>query len=180
MLFLHGAGDPTQEDGSFAFLNRLATQFGLKQTDVIAPTMPNPETPDAADWMQAISSHLELIGESSVVMTHSLGGSCALQAFAHGASTSNVAQLILVAAPHWGKDPDWSAQSFMLPPRYSRTLRSIDAIDLVYSSDDEVVPIQHMYKYLEEIPCAKGYEVQGADHSFTRGDLAVFATLLEA
>ncbi len=178
LLFLHGAGDPTAADGSFTLLQGLIRRIDLSDTQVSVPIMPNPDSPDATAWSKAISSEISNLTEEAVIVTHSLGGSCTLQALSSGPPISIVKRLILIAPPHWGIDPDWSAESFILPKDYANGLKWLASIDFVYSEEDEVVPIQHMHYYLDDISWATSHTLSGVDHSFTQGDISALETLL--
>ena len=170
---MHGAGDPRQADGSFRFLQRLDC------TQPLAPVMPDPDHPDAGAWAEAITDEINKLDDGAVIVTHSLGGSCALAALAAMPQPPVLSALILVAAPHWGKDPDWSAASFVLPTDYAQRIRSIAPIHLVYSADDEVVPLTHMRYYAEELTWAQQHVLHGVDHTFIHGSIDVVQRLIQ-
>jgi len=179
VLFLHGAGNPEADDGSFVLLRRLMDEDSLETERVIAPILPKPDAPDSAEWVAAISDHITRLEAATTIITHSLGGSCCLHALASQPPSPYVRHLILVAAPHWGTDPDWSAASFVLPDHYHKDLHWIETIDLVYSNSDEIVPIQHMSLYQSDLPRARTHVISDSNHTFRHGDLAMLIALLK-
>lgn len=178
-MFIHGAGDPTADDGSFRLLDRLRPTVEQQGAKCFAPTLPQPESPDAKTWCAAITEEIIKLEAGSTLLAHSVGGSCALAALASQPGLGKISYLILVATPHWGRDPNWSARSFVLEPEYAERLQHIDSIHLVYSSDDEVVPISHMSFYSEEIPQAKRHALSGVGHIFAEGDISPLENLVE-
>lgn len=113
-------------------------------------------------------------------MAHSFGGSCTLAALTSLATEKRVARLILVSAPHWGKDPNWPSSAFSLEPNYETRLANVDCIDLVYSRDDDVVPTSHLNYYLEELDSANSYLLSGTGHTFVQGHIGVIAHLVSS
>ncbi len=179
VLFLHGAGNPKAADGSFVLLQRLLDEGDLAAEKVMSPILPNSDAPDSAEWVAAISDHIAQLEATTTIITHSLGGSCCLHALASQPPSPHVRYLILVAAPHWGTDPDWSAASFVLPDNYHKDLYWIETIDLVYSNTDEIVPIQHMILYQSDLPQAQTHVISDSDHTFRHGDLSTLIALLK-
>ncbi len=177
ILFVHGAGDPNQDDGSFRFLERLKVPG---KTQVNAPQLPNPDRPDASAWTEAIANEIRALDDAPTILTHSLGGSCTLAALSSMEPKPAIDSLILVAAPHWGRDPNWSAESFVLPKDYSNGLACFESIHLVYSEDDEVVPVTHMYSYLEDLPWAHSHLLKGVSHTFISGNIEKVDELLSS
>ena len=180
LLFLHGAGAPDTKNASFVLLQRLIDDVGLDHSNVSAPRLPNPHSPCAPEWVESISSHLSNLRNATTVLTHSLGGSCCLHALSSLPLIPNIKHLVLVAMPHWGKDPQWSTESFMLPARYYENLQWLDSIDLVYSVADEVVPIEHMHYYHRELSWAKTLQLDGVDHNFGQGAISTLSGLMKS
>ena len=160
-------------------LQRLMAEGSLGVERIIAPLLPNPDAPDSAKWVAAISDHIARLETTTTIVTHSLGGSCCLHALAAGPPSPHVKHLILVATPHWGKDPDWSAASFVLPDNYQAKLHEVETIDLVYANEDEIVPIRHMKLYQSDLAKARAHVIFDAGHIFKRGDLSVLITLIK-
>lgn len=171
-LFVHGAGDPDAEDGSFRLLERLKRAADLAHNDWVAPILPNPETPNGALWAEELTVLLNELEDGSTVIAHSFGGCCTLAALAGLPRDNKAKRLILVAMPHWGIDPDWPSSAFSLPREYADHLVGSCSVDLFYSTDDDIVPVSHLDHYLKEIPFAKGHILNGTGHSFGSGDIS--------
>jgi hypothetical protein len=102
-----------------------------------------------------------------LLIGHSLGGSVLLKYLAEGTDPRPIAGLFLVAVPCWGKR-DWELE-YTLPEDFASHLPPISQIFMYHSRHDEVVPFSHLRRYQEQLPQATIRELDGKEHSFTRG-----------
>ena len=98
-LFVHGAGDPNAEDGSFRLLDRLKPALVLPEGKCVVPLLPRPETPDGRVWTDEIVSALSALDDGATVLAHSFGGSCTLAALSAMPMELRIARLTLWQFP---------------------------------------------------------------------------------
>jgi uncharacterized protein len=163
VLFIHGAGDPRQPEGSGQLADYLARELG-DALHVIAPTMPEPDDPHYRPWRDEIERQLSELGDDVLLVGHSFGGSVLLKYLAEGTYQRPIAGLFLVSVPFWGSD----FADFALPEDFAAHLPSAP-IFLYHSRDDPEVPVSHMRRYLEHLPHATSRVIEGSQHSFTDG-----------
>jgi hypothetical protein len=65
------AGNPEADDGSFVLLRRLMDEGDLAAEKVMAPILPNPDAPDSAEWVAAISDHITQLAAATTIITAS-------------------------------------------------------------------------------------------------------------
>ena len=163
VLFIHGAGDPRQPEGSGQLVDYLVSELGDGFT-VIAPTMPEPDDPHYRPWRDAIERQLSELGDDVLLVGHSFGGSVLLKYLAEGSYQRPIAGLFLVSVPFWGSDfPD-----FALPTDFAAHLPAAP-IFLYHSRDDPEVPASHLRRYQEHLPHATSRVIDGSQHAFTDG-----------
>jgi predicted alpha/beta hydrolase family esterase len=168
VLFIHGAGNKRNPDGSGNLIAYLQDQLG-SDYEVLAPDMPDPDHPQYAAWRTQIEKALAALSDGAMLIGHSVGGSVLLKCLACGAYHKHVAGLFLVAAPYWGKDADWQIDEFMLPEKFAANLPEIAQIFLYHSRHDEEVPFAHLGYYQEQLPQATARALDGHEHAFTDG-----------
>ena len=163
VLFLPGAGDPHDPEGSVHLANYLVRELG-DAYDVRAPTMPNFDDPDYPSWRDAIAAHLAELDGRPILVGHSFGGSVLLKHLAEGTYHEPIAGLFLVSTPFWGSD----FPSAALPDDFAAHLPSTPTF-LYHSRDDPEIPLSHLRRYEEHLPNATSRVIDGSQHSFTDG-----------
>ncbi len=176
VLFLPGAGDPNDPEGSAHLAGYLARELG-DAYDVRAPIMPNFEDPDYRSWRDAIEAHLAELGPDPIVVGHSFGASVLLKFLAEGTYRERIAGLFLVSTPFWGSQ----FPTFALPDDFAAAVSDIPTF-LYHSRDDPEIPLSHLRRYQEHLPNATSRVIEGSEHSFIHGlpelvrDIQVFST----
>lgn len=131
--------------------------------NIFLPEMPNPESPDCAEWLKRISKVVELHEGDVCLVGHSLGGSIALQYVARSSRLRHK-RVFAVAAPFWsGHDQDWQCDQFRLLDDDIAAL-SLCKIYLYHGTEDEIVPFSHMAEYVAMFPRALTRSYSGMSH----------------
>ena len=166
VLFIHAAGKKSHPLGSGKLIASLKAQLG-SDYEVLAPDMPDPDHPGYKAWRDQIEQELGKLNADVLLIGHSFGGSVLLKSMAEGTYQRPIAGLFLVAVPCWGKR-DWELE-YTLPEDFASHLPPISQIFMYHSRHDEVVPFSHLRRYQEQLPQATVRELDGKEHSFTRG-----------
>lgn len=168
ILFIHSAGPQGVHEGSDFLVSYLRNTLGADY-EVLSPMMPNPENPHFNSWKVKLEKALASIeGDNVFLVGHSLGGSVILKVLSESILKKNISGLFLVAVPYWGS-AHWNVDEFKLKQNFMLTLPHINEVFLYHSSDDEVVPLEHMIYYAEKIPNAKIRALNRTGHLFSKG-----------
>lgn len=170
VLFIHSAGTQSDTEGSGPFLHALRKQLGPSLA-MHAPIMPNPDSPEAAPWLEALARHVAERRSPFVLAGHSLGGSMILKYLAENPIPPLLRGVVSVAAPFW-RAPDWEVPEYALPPDAGAALAAVEQLVLYHSRDDEVVAFDHLDRYASLLPHAVVRPVDGRGHLFGNGDIA--------
>jgi predicted alpha/beta hydrolase family esterase len=166
ILFIQGAGNMHEPDGSGRLAAYLASELGSSYR-VIAPEMPGADDPRYRPWRDRIAQQLEAIDKDVIVVGHSFGGSVVLKYFAEGLYHRPVRALFLISVPDWGPD-GWAYEEFAVPDDVASRLPT-SRIFLYHSRDDREVPFAHLAYYQEHLPTATARAIAGSEHSFVEG-----------
>jgi len=126
--------------------------------------MPNANDPDYRSWRDAIETHLVDLGDNTLLVGHSFGGSVLLKYLAEDTYQEPIAALFLVATPFWGP----GFRDFALPDDFAVALKGIPIV-LYHSRDDPEIPVSHLRRYQEHLPNATSRLIDGSEHSFIHG-----------
>jgi len=168
VLFVQGAGDKDEPDGSGRLIAYLQNALGDGYA-VLAPDMPEAATdPRYGPWAGRIEEELAVMGVRPILVGHSLGASVLLRWLAEGGYGRPVGGLFLVATPDWGPG-GWDYAEFAVPDGFAATLPPIDRMVLYHGRDDAVVPFMHLGWYAKRLPEALVRELDDGGHSFPGG-----------
>ncbi|MGH6923955.1 MAG: alpha/beta fold hydrolase [Propylenella sp.] len=167
VLFIHSSGPQSDTEGSGRLVTALRSAL-LRNINLSAPLMPDPDDPNAAAWSKAIGEHLAAVDKPFVLVGHSLGGSAILQYLALHDAPSGMKGVVSIAAPFWGAN----MREWTLPPGFATRLSRLPRLVLYHSRDDDEVPIAHVDRYAAAIPTAIVRKVDGRGHLFDDGDVA--------
>jgi uncharacterized protein len=175
VLFVHGGGE-----GAHAADEKLAQS--LRQAlgegyTVIHPQMPNEDAPEYAAWKDQILRELAALDGKVMAAGHSLGASVWLKVLAEESLTDKIAGIFLVAAPYWGAE-DWEVDDYKLHDDFAAKIPKVP-IYLYHSTDDAVVPFEHMAMYWQKLPKANVRIMNGRDHQLNNDLSAVAADMLQ-
>lgn len=181
-LFIHCAGEQApgeaeaRSQGSGPLLARLRAD--LPDWEIVAPVMPEPDTPRWEPWRDAVRAELAARPGIRALVGHSLGGSVLAKVLAEDGAPPDLKGLALVAAPYWGADPDWDGGGFTLPPDLGARLAGLP-VHLFHAKNDGLVPSWRQERYALELPGAFAHALSGGGHWF-RGGAPGLAAALDA
>lgn len=168
VLFIHSAGTQEEGEGSSGLVKYLEAELSTS-FQVIAPKMPEPEDPQYDRWKKALKEEITSLDDGAVLVGHSIGGSVLFKFLTEEELGKSFSKLITVAAPFWGSDSEWKVESFALPEDFVSRSSLLPHVVLLHSIDDDVVPFDHLEKYMENIPSATVRQLSGNDHVFQEG-----------
>lgn len=168
VFFVHAAGDPRHPQGSGRLIDYLGSELGSDYR-VLAPTMPDPDSPRYVPWRDRIEDELAMLDGSGdvILIGHSVGGSVLLKYLTEGAFLRPIRGLFLVSVPWWGPE-GWDYEEFAFPNDFGARLPAAP-IFLYQSRDDPEVPFAHLALYEERLPDAASRALPGSEHSFIDG-----------
>ncbi|WP_185960059.1 alpha/beta hydrolase [Planococcus soli] len=168
VLFIHSAGPQGEREGSTGLLRYLEDELG-SGFQVIAPKMPNPEDPQYATWKVKLKEEIAALDDGAVLVGHSIGGSALFKFLSEEELGKSFAKVITIAAPFWGINSDWELENFTLAENFVSRSSLLPDVVLFHSIGDDIVPFNHMGKYMENIPNATVRQLTGSDHVFQDG-----------
>lgn len=130
-------------------------------TEFYCPNMPrgnaNPYYPE---WEIFFSKLLEELNENIVLVGCSIGGIFLAKYLSEHRIDNNIVSLYLVASPYEREDgaEEYIQRQFELREDLKHIYNNTNKITLLFSKDDDCVPISNINKYKQELPNAK-YEV---------------------
>jgi predicted alpha/beta hydrolase family esterase len=137
LILVHGYGGSPEENW-FPWLKAEAEKLGL---EVIAPAMPNTNTPQLAEWLPHLQAVIGMPDEKTYLIGHSLGGTIILRYLESLAPGQKIGGAILVAA-FGGKIHFSELNNFTEAPwDDERIKQATDTLILINSDDDPHVPL---------------------------------------
>lgn len=165
VLFIQGAGE-----GAYAEDKKLSNN--LQQLlgsiyDVHFPKMKNEEEADYATWIEQITRELKSLGDDVILVGHSIGASVLIKFLSEQKVASSVAGTFLVASPFWGGENGWKYDGFetLELPSKAKSILPVDMpLFFYHSSDDEIVPFDHLSLFAKEFPKATIRKMKTGGH----------------
>ncbi|MHA7101339.1 alpha/beta hydrolase [Roseivirga pacifica] len=167
LIFIHAAGPQGVNEGSTNLLQFLKQNLG-ESMEIIAPEMPTPEDPNAADWMDTLDAAIHKVDERIILMGHSLGASIIFKYLSERKCENGICGIISLAAPYWGLS-DWQSEQFTISCYLKETINPSIPIRLYHDFADDMVPYQHVNTYATALPQAELIGVTGQGHLFENG-----------
>ena len=121
--------------------------------DVLLPHMPKTSDARYTEWSIYFSKIAPLLDDNVILIGHSLGGIFLAGWLSINDFPKKIKAVILIAAP-FNDETTESLGDFFLPAYLEGLRQSSDAIFLLYSKDDPVVPFSELEKYQEDVPNA--------------------------
>lgn len=177
VLFVHSAGPQGLGEGSSALLAGLKASLP-PQTELVAPQMPDPDSPEAEPWIAACRSAISGVKGDLILVGHSLGGSIILQTLAQSGLPKTLLGVVTLASPFWNA-PDWQVESFALSAQEAGKLNSLPRLVLVQGDADEMVAADHPERYKALLPIAEIRRLAGVDHEAASAGPALAGIIAE-
>ncbi|MCM3611799.1 alpha/beta hydrolase [Planococcus sp. MERTA32b] len=173
VLFIHSGGPQGDQQGSSGLLRHLKNELGPGY-EVSAPRMPDPENPKYSEWRNVLKEELAALEDGSILIGHSIGGSALFKILSEEELGKTFEKVISIAAPFWGMNEEWQLEDFHLVEDFSSRSSLLPDVVLFHSIGDDIVPFEHMERYMENLPKATVRQIPGNDHIFLDGlpDLA--------
>lgn len=165
ILFVHSAGPQSDNKGSHGIICHLEKTLGDRY-DIITPS--NSDN-DYTHWKYQLDKAFEKLNDNVIIIGHSLGASLLLKYLSEQNITQKIHSFHAIAAPYWSFDEDWQNDSYELIQNYQKKLPEIGYKCFYHGTNDKVVPIIHVKRYLEDMPYSKVVIVQEQDHYFLNG-----------
>jgi len=160
ILFIQGGGEGAYEEDKKLTVS-LQHVLGGSYT-VIYPKMPNEEDPNYESWKSAFDKELEKIEGRVVLAGHSVGGFLLLRYLSEKKIHQEIAGLCFVAIPFLGEG-GWQYEGMALDPDFAANLPDAPLF-FYHSTNDEVVPFEHLDLYARKLPLAKIRRIIGRGH----------------
>jgi len=122
--------------------------------EVLVPRMPNTTNAKYSEWSIWFEKIIPLLKNNMILVGHSLGGIFLAKYLSENEMPKKIRATVLVAAPYEELESEELA-SFSLPKSLSRFNDQVKKILLIQSKDDVVVPLDHVYKYQNDLPNSK-------------------------
>jgi hypothetical protein len=169
LLYIHGGMTFKTKDNYINYLktrNLYLEEFKVWSGDyireelkehcqIIAPKMPRKEYSQYEEWEIHVDRHLEMMDTDVILVGWSLGGIFLAKYLSENRLDKNIIATYLIAPPFDGTmSTEDLAGGFELKNDLSLIEQNCNNINIWFSKDDEIIPIEHADKYKEAIPSA--------------------------
>ncbi|HOZ53666.1 MAG TPA: alpha/beta hydrolase [bacterium] len=125
-----------------------------KDFDIIRPTMPLGLNAKYEDWKIYLERFFPLLKDNIVLIGSSLGGIFLAKYLSENSFPKKILSIYLIAAPFDNTLPNEDlVGGFKLKSDLSR-LSKLNNLNLLFSENDDVVPVSHSQKYYNKLPSA--------------------------
>jgi predicted alpha/beta hydrolase family esterase len=132
--------------------------------EVRYPAMPNEANPDYKTWKHSILQEVLQMGESPILVGHSIGASVLIRILADRDQRQSIAGAFLIAGPFWHDHEFWRWDEVALPRDAADHYPRGVPLFLYHGEEDEVVPVSHLGMYAKALPQAIVRRLQGRNH----------------
>lgn len=127
-----------------------------KEYEIIRPKMPLSENAKYRDWKIFFERYLAITNKDIILIGTSLGGIFLAQYLSENKVLKNIKGVFLVCPPFDGSlSNEDLVGGFKLKSNLSLLSKSTKNLHLLFSEDDDVVPVAHAEKYRRKLPDAK-------------------------
>lgn len=126
-----------------------------KRFEIIRPRMPLQDNAQYKDWKIAFERYLPLLKSKYILIGSSLGGIFLAKYLSENTLPKKAFSVYLVCAPFDGDLPTEDlAGGFNLKSSLSLIEKNSKNLHVLFSKDDDVVPVSHAEKYRKKLPKA--------------------------
>ncbi len=144
----------------------LDEQLG-KRFEIIRPRMPLADNAQYKEWEIHFERYLPFLCDGVVLMGKSLGGVFLVKYLAKKKFPVRIRSVYLVAAPFDNSLPDEDlVNGFALRGDLSMVEKNCGDVNFFFSPHDDVVPIEHCYKYMRKLPNAQFNVIENVEGHF--------------
>lgn len=135
--------------------------------DIIRPRMPLQDNAKYKEWKINFESYFSKLKNNIILIGSSLGGIFLAKYLSENIFPKKILSIYLICPPF---DNDLSSEDlvggFKLKSDLSKIEKNCKNINLLFSEDDNVVPIAHAQKYAKKLPTAKIFILKGKNGHF--------------
>ena len=127
-----------------------------RKYEVIRPVMPLKENAKYEDWKIHFERFIPLLRNQSVLIGNSLGGIFLAQYLSENKFPKKIQAVFIICAPFDGTITNEDLDGgFRLGKDLSLLQKNASKLFLMFSKDDDIVPVAHAEKYRSKLPNAK-------------------------
>ncbi len=127
-----------------------------KKFDIIRPRMPLPEDAKYEDWKLHFERHISYLRNGVILIGGSLGGIFLAKYLSEHKFPKKILSIYLVCPPFYNSlSQEDLAGGFKLKSNLSLLEKNSKNLYLMFSEDDDVVPVSHAEKYRKKLKNAK-------------------------
>ena len=170
ILFIHGGMTFKTQKDYLSFLKNcqiklnkpkkwqdeyLTKELGPK-FEIIRPTMPLKENAKYADWKIYFENYLPLLNQKFILIGNSLGGIFLAKYLSENTLPRQALSVYLICPPFDGSlSEEDLVGGFKLKSNLSLIEQNAKQVTLMFSQDDDVVPVAHAEKYRQKLKNSK-------------------------
>jgi len=122
---------------------------------IIKPRMPLEDNAKYEDWKIHFERYLSLLENEIILIGSSLGGMFLAKYLSENIISKKIISLYLICPPFDGSNRKYIAGGFDLNSDLSKIEKNCQNIKILFSEDDDIVPVSHAKKYEEKLKSAK-------------------------
>ena len=173
IIIAHGwSGSPDEP-----MLKWIREQMQSLGYEVLAPSMPHPDTPTIGDWVSALSEEVGEVNEKTYFVGHSVGCQTTLRFVETLPADKKVGGVLLIAPWFYltlenldeDEDPEVAKPWIETPIDFAKIASHTNKFSAIFSDDDPYVPVNENKTLLEEKLGAKTLVMHEMGH-FTESD----------
>ncbi|MBI1833518.1 MAG: alpha/beta hydrolase [Candidatus Andersenbacteria bacterium] len=138
------------EDWKASLSDELGESF-----EVLVPKMPNGTNVRYLEWQIWFERCIPFIQDNAILIGQSLGGIFLAKYLSENSFPKSIRATLLVGAPFDDTSTVESLTDFVLPSSLEKFATQSEAIYLIHSKDDPVVPVEQTEKYMQALPKAQ-------------------------
>jgi hypothetical protein len=124
--------------------------------EIIRPRFPNPDNAKYSEWKINFERYIPLLRSGVILVGVSMGGVFLAKYLSEHKFPKKLSAVFLIAPPYSNILPgEYYGGGFNLKSDLSLIFKNCKNVNLLFSEDDEVVPVIHATKYFEKLPKAK-------------------------
>jgi uncharacterized protein len=128
----------------------------LKNVEIIKPRMPLQDNAKYEDWKIYFERHFSFLKDNIILIGSSLGGIFLAKYLSENKFPKKILSLYLICPPYDNTLPSEDlVNGFKLKSNISLIEKNVKKIYLMFSKDDDVVPLNHSQKYRKKLKNAK-------------------------
>jgi uncharacterized protein len=125
-----------------------------KDFEIINPRMPLKDNAKYEDWKIHFQRHFPFLRDNIILIGTSLGGIFLAKYLSENKFPKKILSTYLIAPPYDGSNRKYIAGKFNLKSDLSRLEKRSKNLYLMFSKDDDVVPVSHAEKYRKKLKSA--------------------------